>query len=502
MKIKLIQVVLVVAIISIAFIYFFQNRLTSKQQSCLGCNLVVFDADIFRADALECDKHPELTPNLCVIQNDFIKFNNHYSNTDLTRPGVSSFLTSSYPSSHRVWDDFFFLDKKQPTIINLLKNNGYTTTINGQTDSHQVQLELFEKRIEDVLGNENVFNMLNNEQVFLYFYSGVLHKPYLSDRGDSVPNHPNRPLGSPDNMRGFDEIGDKVIVEKYSYLLEKPAFKEFIKSQDGSINGIYPYMNYLCSDASVEKRLVNVDACWEITETIFDQYIDINNPVHIEFVKYLYQERVRDLDVEIGRLINELKAFNLWDKTVFVIRSDHGEELAEHGEIGHSNNLYQELIRIPLWIYIPGVKAKNINYISETIDEAPTLLKILGIEPHPLMAGRNLLVLNEGKDGDAVISQKKMSSVFSIREGDYKLISIGSNLESSERNSISYELYNLQEDPGEKNNIVEENPEIKKRLLSNYYNKINQQPRFEPSYDLYKKLTNEQKNNIYENGYF
>jgi len=60
----------------------------------------------------------------------------------------------------------------------------------------------------------------------------------------------------------------------------------------------------------------------------------------------------------------------------------------------------------------------------------------------------------------------------------------------------------LQEDPGEKNNIVEENPEIKKRLLSNYYNKINQQPRFEPSYDLYKKLTNEQKNNIYENGYF
>ena len=176
-----------------------------------------------------------------------------------------------------------------------------------------------------------------------------------------------------------------------------------------------------------------------------------------------------------------------------MIRSDHGEELMEHGKLSHWNNLYQELVRVPLWIHVPGKDGKTVYNLTQTIDEAPTLLNAVGIEPHPLMEGRNLLNPKDYElDTDFAIAQKNVGNVFTIREGNYKLISVGA----------SYELYNLQKDPGEKNNIVEINSEIKEKLLSKYYNIINQQPKFVPSNEFFDKLTEEQKNNLYEDGYF
>ncbi|MBT3249808.1 MAG: sulfatase-like hydrolase/transferase [Candidatus Pacebacteria bacterium] len=467
-----------------------------KPKNCNDCNLVVFDADIFRADGLDCESHPEVTPNLCEIEDNFLKFNNHHSHTDLTKPGISSFLTSSYPSTHGVWNEFFLLSEEQPNLVNILKENGYHTIVSGEFNNSQVTSDIY----DGALGDEayeyesDITDLITIKPTFIFIYNGDLHYPYLSNDSDTFITHPKKPTNFPNNTREFGGSADKVLAQKYSDVFENSAIKEFIKNQDGSTEGVYEYFSYLCWSADIEDKIVNVNACWQIVEKTFEQYIDINNPDHIEFAKYLYQERIKEVDKIIAQLINGLKSDGLWDKTVFAIRSDHGEEFMEHGKLDHSNDLYEELVRVPFWIHVPGQNGGTINNLTQTIDEAPTLLNILGIEPHPLMIGRDLLdpSIYESQV-DFAIAQKLLNPVFSIRDGDYKLIS---------KDNIEYELYDLKDDSGEENNIVEENLKIKEKLLSKYHSIINQQPRFEPSNEFFERLTDEQKNNLYENSYF
>ena len=75
-------------------------------------------------------------------------------------------------------------------------------------------------------------------------------------------------------------------------------------------------------------------------------------------------------------------------------------------------------------------------------------------------------------------------------------------MENPRPDQTKFELFNLENDPEEKNNIVEENKEIRDKLFSKYYNIINRQPHFEAVSEVFGKLNQEQKNNLYLHGYF
>ncbi|MDH5533768.1 MAG: sulfatase-like hydrolase/transferase [Candidatus Pacebacteria bacterium] len=495
MKWKLL-VILILTIIGItaASFYFF------SQKECKDCHLIVFDADILRADAIDCINSPEVTPNLCELKDEFIIFNNHYSHNDLTKPSMASFLTSTYPSSHGIWNEFFYLDKKQPNILDILKKNDYYTIITGYEGSNsQVFHDIYDEKINIDTTDIKIVDLIREQQTFLFLYNANLHYPYLSSNESAVISHPKKPEGFPNNVPEFDDRAKDIILEKYPYVFEKPALKKYIEDHNGSTKGIYGYLSYLCWDADIKIRLINIDACWVITEDTFERYIDKNNPDHIEFIKYLYLERLKETDKEIGEIIDNLKNNNLWNKTVFAIRSDHGEEFMEHGTLNHWNNLYEELLKVPFWIHIPRHKGREVNYLTQTIDETTTILKAVGIEPHTLMQGRNLLDKKlDNKEFNYAIYQKIFNLTFAFKEGDYKLISIS----DTDSEDIDFELYNLKEDPLEQINIVEDNLEIKEEMLNQYYNTINDLPKYSPYNEILKKLTKEQEKNLYENGYF
>ena len=485
-------VISIVAFIGItsASLYLFDNK------TCDDCNIVVFDVDIFRADGLDCEKSPEITPNICEFQDEFIKFDNHHSPTDLTKPGMASFLTSSYPTTHGIWNEFYFLDQEQPNIINILEDNGYNSIIN--TQGKQLVSSDYNTMLDSYIEEFIVSDVIEDEKTFLFLYTGELHYPYLGFESNII-THPNKPVNFPNNMSEFYDSGTDLIIERHPEIIRGSFAQEYIKNNDYSTQGLYFHIMDACWTENSESMINNLDYCWKLIAEVFEQHLDKNNPDRIEFIKYLYQERIKELDKQVGDVIRDLKSNDLWDKTVFMIRSDHGEELMEHGKLSHWNNLYQELVRVPLWIHVPGKDGKTVYNLTQTIDEAPTLLNAVGIEPHPLMEGRNLLNPKDYElDADFAIAQKQFGKTFTLREGAYKLISA----KKSKSESSNYELYNLQEDPDEKNNIVETNPEIKEKLLFKYHNIINQQPKFNPTNESLDKLTEEQKNNLYEYGYF
>jgi arylsulfatase A-like enzyme len=80
----------------------------------------------------------------------------------------------------------------------------------------------------------------------------------------------------------------------------------------------------------------------------------------------------------------------LLDDTLLVVLSDHGEELSEHGTIGHGHSLRPELLRVPLLFVGPGIAPARLDDEAALADVLPTVLELLGLEAPQGLDGRSL----------------------------------------------------------------------------------------------------------------
>jgi hypothetical protein len=109
---------------------------------------------------------------------------------------------------------------------------------------------------------------------------------------------------------------------------------------------------------------------------------------------------VHQTDESLGSFVGYLRSKNLYDNSIIIVTSDHGEATGELGRISHSTIIYPEVMRVPLIVHLPhAMRAKYVhdeNQISTLIDIAPTLYYLLGhrpIKPDPLV-GRPMFVEN------------------------------------------------------------------------------------------------------------
>jgi arylsulfatase A-like enzyme len=114
-----------------------------------------------------------------------------------------------------------------------------------------------------------------------------------------------------------------------------------------------------------------------------------------------YRAEVRRVDGAVGRLARELEALGLWDQTLVVLVSDHGEEFGEHGFFGHGHSVYQELVHVPLFVKWPrsaGVEPGRVAEAVSSLDVFPTLLEAVGLpEEARTSDGQTLLPLARGE---------------------------------------------------------------------------------------------------------
>ncbi len=105
-----------------------------------------------------------------------------------------------------------------------------------------------------------------------------------------------------------------------------------------------------------------------------------------------YNGEVAFTDAQVGRLLGAFRAMGLYDDSIIIVVSDHGESLGEHGEIYHAIFLYDATTRVPLIIRVPGGRrGRTITDLASTIDIAPTILEALRIPAPPGMQGVSLL---------------------------------------------------------------------------------------------------------------
>jgi choline-sulfatase len=203
------------------------------------------------------------------------------------------------------------------------------------------------------------------------------------------------------------------------------------------------------------------------------------DPRDREAVMALYDANVRRTDDEIGQILATLDRRRLIGSTLVIVTADHGEELLDHGFIGHASTtlagtLFDELIRVPLMMSYPGVlpQGRTIDTLVEGIDVLPTVLDLLGVPAPSVTQGRSLLPLIRGTArpgpqrvfaetttcGRSCPEGESQGRLQTIRTPTWKLI------RTEDAGGERFALYHIASDRREQRDVAAGHPEIVTRL--------------------------------------
>jgi arylsulfatase A-like enzyme len=167
----------------------------------------------------------------------------------------------------------------------------------------------------------------------------------------------------------------------------------------------------------------------------------------------LYDGEIRYTDTHIGRLLDDLRAKGLYDKTVVVVTGDHGEGFGEHDVLFHGYHLYSPQTKVPLIIRVPGLPPRRATTPAGHVDIMPTLVNLAGGQPAPDMMGRSLVDVLAGKDFDRVVFQQlSYENHHEMRGGVDRQCHVIYNVSPE----TSWEVYRIDRDPLETEDLADD----------------------------------------------
>lgn len=172
----------------------------------------------------------------------------------------------------------------------------------------------------------------------------------------------------------------------------------------------------------------------------------VPTPAERRTIRALYEGEVRFFDHQLDRFVKELKRLGLLENTLLVFSNDHGEELWDHGQAGHDNVFYEEILKSPLVLRFPPAfpPGSRVERRVELVDLMPTLLEVLGLPPQSGLHGVSLRrALHRLPAVTAAVYAEGQKRALLL--GDYKLI----------HGADDKQLFDLLADPGETRDLSE-----------------------------------------------
>lgn len=408
-------------------------------------NVIVWLADTLRADHLGCYGYDRpTTPNMDFLASSGVLIEDAHVHANWTQPSVTSILSGVYP----LLFDPNHSDRIPPGMIVLpewFRRHGYaaygitlnaaTASIYGYGDGFDVYQEMFQRdrpgeTEPGVAPNakemvDEAIRLIEEHQAgedeerpfFLYLQSMDPHEPYTT--------HP-----------GYADFTGR-----------------YRGSVDGSVDGLAAIRSGKLQTSLADRQ----------------HLID------------LYDGEVAFNDDQLGRFSIRLEQLGLAENTLTVVLSDHGEEMFERDDQGHSHrNLHAELTHIPLLFYWPGTLPAGLRIpgVVGAIDIAPTLVELAGLPPLPDPDGRSLgPAIRRGMDpADLRPAAPRVFIHHSVKEKDLMAVRtdeflflldqavVDDGWNARRFGASRTALYDLIDDPGELRDIAAERPDVVEEL--------------------------------------
>ncbi len=183
----------------------------------------------------------------------------------------------------------------------------------------------------------------------------------------------------------------------------------------------------------------------------------------VERHKASYDSEIAYTDNYVGKVIQKLKDTGLYEKSIIVLVSDHGEGFNEHGYFFHGQTLYNEATHVPLLVRVPGWFHRKVDTPVSIADVGPTVLDLMGYAKPDDYDGVSLVPLMLGEKPAKRPVFMELLPYTSWKE-HHKAVVVDNLKYISVLSSGAKELYDLSTDPGEKQNLVKDRPDDAKRM--------------------------------------
>ena len=187
-----------------------------------------------------------------------------------------------------------------------------------------------------------------------------------------------------------------------------------------------------------------------------------------------YDSEIAATDAAIGRLVASLAEKGLSDRTVIVVTSDHGEEFGDHGRSYHGHQLFDESVRVPLLIHVPGAPARRVEAPVSTTDLAPTLANLAGLAPGTSTGARSqigALFGDEPPDWSRAVFTECVRNPESLRAREVAVVRWPYKV-MRDLQSRRVRVYDLKADPKERTDLSGRPPAAARTLIADLEDEV------------------------------
>lgn len=386
-------------------------------------NVLLLTVDCLRPGNMGVYGHDQpTTPHIDAFAQESVVFDQAYAVSSWTGPNIVSLLTGLYPAVHAQESAHAWYDPALPSALRPFTAKGYRTAGRVNTGPNLAHLGL-QKSLSPYAHTEEFIRERTAPSVFphpffVWSHWRETHLPY-----DPAP-----------------EVGARFGAGQH----DSPA-----------VTAARTQHTILKTDGAVQFSAA------DITE-----------------IQALYNGKVAEADARFGALIQGMRDSGMLERTIVVLTADHGEELGEHGWVGHATtthdgNVWDEVLHIPLIIRVPGgTLTGRTDALAQSVDLMPTLYELLDMDPAAIdmpMQGISLVPAMKGQTGAAErgivyaeTTQKGWATprselhrrVSTVRTRDQKLIRV------RDGGADRWLAYDLQADPGETTDLYAQDPAV------------------------------------------
>ncbi len=450
-------------------------------------NIILVVMDTVRADHLSSYGYTRgTTPNLDWIARQGTLFENAFSAAPWTPPSHASIFTGKYPSHHKTIGKDVSFSKENEALAEVLHEHGYRTIgvtccrILGLRSGFERGFSEFVELKKGILSNSGSKRLLLKEAIRKFIYgpddSTSLATETIRAFLKRAPRE-KKPFFLFVNYFNCHTPYDPPRPYKQRYCPtfneSKLYFQEFLASKMGKTT------ERISDDLNIQKLRWIAGGGGGLSFAA--KKISISEE-EWEVVRSWYDGEIAYLDHQIGHLVGFLVEKDMFEDTLLVITSDHGESFGEHGLAVHPLGLYDNVIHVPLIMSCPSlaIDERRISALVSTVDIFPTLLHAAGLDSRKDIQGKNLYPFKNRKIHDFVCAEYgglhtggfaglKAWNISPATKSKLGEIDRGAKCVRTDIYKYIWspqgeELYNLHDDPFEKENIQMQHPEIVKSL--------------------------------------